>query len=244
MATIAALMITGAAAWAEDAVDRPNGLMWNRTGLPAVFPLLVKTDPGRDYVIVLQEVSDGSHDLAAYARGGETLRVLVPPGTFMVIVQYGEVWQGDDQGFGFGSDAGVMTLPDPLTFRVQGLSQKNGHMIDLRGMIGAENPEVIVEARALCQARSTYRESRIDPLDRSEFDRIWEGRRYTILPDQNTVPTIPPTDFPRLGPREILDRSGRELAYLRFRNQSPPFGIPPTPTTRRTVTHTRSTFCW
>ena len=50
-AMIVALMLAPAAAASGGGADTvatpPAGLMWNRTGLPAVFPLQVKTRRGR-----------------------------------------------------------------------------------------------------------------------------------------------------------------------------------------------------
>lgn len=231
-------------AWADAGSDRPNGLMWNRTGLPAVFPLHVKTDPGRDYVIVLQDTVDGSHDLAAYARGGTVMRVLVPPGTFTIIVQYGQRWKGDRDGFGHGADAGVMVLPDPLSFRVQGLGTKSGHMIDLRGAIDNPAAEVQIEARAICQTRRRVVDATPQRRDRISFDRAWERQRNAILPSQMTAPRLPLPVYPQFGPPDPLDQRGRELAYLRYQNRHPPFGVPPDNLRLSSRLETRLTPCW
>ena len=51
--------------------ERPAGLMWNRTGLPAVFPLQIKTTPGADYLVILSDAETDFDALAAYARGGD-----------------------------------------------------------------------------------------------------------------------------------------------------------------------------
>jgi len=51
--------------------DGPRpGLMWNRTGLPAVFPLQVKTRPGQNYVLLLSDEQTDADALAAYITGG------------------------------------------------------------------------------------------------------------------------------------------------------------------------------
>ena len=65
-------------AWAQ---DRPRaGLMWNRSGLPATFPVVVKTPPGEDYVMFVTRPAGGAAVMAGYARGGDFFRLLVPPG--------------------------------------------------------------------------------------------------------------------------------------------------------------------
>ncbi|QFT58601.1 hypothetical protein FIU94_07135 [Sulfitobacter sp. THAF37] len=124
------------------------GLMWNRSGLPAVFPLQLRTHPGLDYLLMLTPVNEDAAVLAAYARGGEFFRVLVPPGEFEVSIAAGREWQGEKRLF--GPDTRFFNLEAPLTFRVKGLSRRQGHVIDLRRVL--EDPEAIETAsRSLCQ---------------------------------------------------------------------------------------------
>ncbi len=65
-------------------VDVTPGLMWNRSGLPAIFPLQVKTSAGNNYFLTLIDAETGKKTLAAFIIGGEFFKVLVPPGTFVV----------------------------------------------------------------------------------------------------------------------------------------------------------------
>lgn len=155
------LVLTGAsrAGLAEGAQDRPMGLMWNRTGLPAVFPLVVKTLAGRDYYMVLAAEQTGRAALAAYIRGGEFFRVLVPPGTYGLRIFYGNGWQGEDRLFGPGDETRVFDLPESLTFQIRGISRKSGHIVDLRGVIGGGDVLASVGPFALCQRVSQV----IDP---------------------------------------------------------------------------------
>ena len=52
------------------AEDRPRaGLMWNRSGLPATFPLVVKTPAGDDYVLFVADPQDGRLDLLVVPAG-------------------------------------------------------------------------------------------------------------------------------------------------------------------------------
>lgn len=72
-----------------------EGLMWNRTGLPAVFPLQVDTVPGNNYVMRLSDPATGVDLLAAYVIGGKFFRVLVPPRYFQHTL-----WRGRNGGRG------------------------------------------------------------------------------------------------------------------------------------------------
>ncbi len=115
---------------AQDAVERPRaGLMWNRSGLPAVFPLQVRTPAGQDYFLRLINADTADIALAAYIRGGEFFKVLVPPGTYFLRFAYGQDWQGEDRLFGPATD--WYPMAKPLYFGVGGTSQKKGHVLTL-----------------------------------------------------------------------------------------------------------------
>lgn len=135
--------------WAVAAVaETPrHGLMWQRTGLPAVFPLRVRTLPGADYYLTLREAESGADALAAYIEGGRFFRVLVPPGRFEVRFAFGTDWRGEDTLF--GADTEFLALEAPLSFGVQGLARKNGHLIDLRDR--ADSLEARVVPQVDCQ---------------------------------------------------------------------------------------------
>ena len=122
-------LIPFASAMAE---DRPaHGLMWNRTGLPAVFPLQVKTNQGNDFLMTLSDTATGTDALAAFIEGGQFFRVLVPPGTYEVRFEYGGLWNGDENRF---ADPQILELEEPLTFSVQGIGRKTGHLVDLTAL--------------------------------------------------------------------------------------------------------------
>ena len=127
---LCALCLPGVAA--AESVQIEPGLVWNRTGLPAVFPLQVKTDAGQDYFLILRDAATGEDRLAAYVRGGEFFRVLVPPGSFTLHFDYGQNWQGEGARFGAGADAGRIDLPTPQVFETLGAGVKAGHVVDLR----------------------------------------------------------------------------------------------------------------
>jgi hypothetical protein len=122
-----------AAAGSAPHPDPPAGLMWNRSGLPAVFPLVVKTAPGPDYMLTLIDTGTGKPVLAAYIDGGAFFRVLVPPGTFRLRFASGQTWRGEEELFEPGDSTEMFELDTPLTFETRGLGTKAGHIIDLTG---------------------------------------------------------------------------------------------------------------
>ena len=126
------------------------GLVWNRSGLPAVFPLQVKTDEGADYFLILRDAASGEDRLAAWITGGEFFRVLVPPGRFTLHFDYGRDWQGEETRFGAGPDAGRIDLATPLMFETLGAGVKAGHIVDLRGA-GAKPDVAAITGQFICQ---------------------------------------------------------------------------------------------
>jgi hypothetical protein len=127
-----ALLVAWATAVA--AQDRPRpGLMWSRSDLPRVFPLILKTVPGSDVYVTLTPVGAAEPVMAAYARGGVFFRVLVPPGVFDLAFAAGERWRGETALFGPGEATRRFALDEPLDFEVRGLGTKAGHVVDLTG---------------------------------------------------------------------------------------------------------------
>ena len=109
--------------------ERPRaGLMWNRSGLPATLPMLVKTLPGKDYVAYIVDPETDAPVMAGYIHGGRLFRLLVPPGTWMVRFAYGSDWQNEGQLF--GSDTGWTQMDAPLAFGA-GVARRHGHIITL-----------------------------------------------------------------------------------------------------------------
>lgn len=123
-----------------------SGLMWNKTGLPAVFPLQVKTSPGQDFMMTLVDAETHAPALAAFIEGGRFFKVLVPPGEYDVRFATGADWQGEADLFG-KDETTLFVLDTPLQFAVMDFATKLGHSIDLT----ASEDVISVEARFICQ---------------------------------------------------------------------------------------------
>lgn len=154
--SLAVLLLGGVAplarATAGTPAHAPAGLMWNRTDLPAVFPLQVKTPAGNDYMLTLIDADTGDAALAAYIRGGAFFKVLVPPGTFRLRFATGDVWQGEQALFGPGDRTRVFELREPLTFETRGLGVKAGHVVDLTLRVPGQRAAVTVKDQLICQS--------------------------------------------------------------------------------------------
>ncbi|MEP3329722.1 hypothetical protein [Sedimentitalea sp.] len=142
---------------AEIVIEPPappqSGLIWNRTGLPAVFPLQVKTPAGQDYFLTLIDAGTSVEALAAYIHGGSFFKVLVPPGTYILQFSFGDVWQGEERLFGSGVETGSFELQPPLTFYLRGGGTKAGHLVELNRILDDLLVTADVKAQSICQTR-------------------------------------------------------------------------------------------
>lgn len=152
----------------DTVVTPPAGLIWNRSGLPAVFPLQVKTPPGQDHVLTLIEADTGTAALAAFIKGGAFFKVLVPPGTYRLQFAFGDVWQGQADLFGPGGNTRVFELRRPLTFETRGLGVKAGHVVDLSTRRPGEIAGVTLKDQLICQSFRL----RFPPHDISALARV------------------------------------------------------------------------
>ena len=128
------------------------GLMWNRSGLPAVFPLQVKTPPGANYYLTLRHAETGAAALAAFIRGGQFFKVLVPPGTYTLRFASGQVWRGEEHLFGPGDKTRVFDMPDPLTFEIRGYGTKAGHVVTIEADAAGDLAMLRLQGQYICQS--------------------------------------------------------------------------------------------
>ncbi len=178
----------------------PAGLMWNRTGLPLVFPLQVRSAPGNDYVVTLLDTDTGTPLLAAYIRGGSFFSVLVPPGTFDVTFATGVLWRGEDEQFGPGDSTRRFSLPEPLTFGVKGIGTKAGHIVDITGEAQGEVAQATVGAQSICQ-----RLERVQGQQRLQKPDTAQGGFTADDPDLRWDTMVPPTGEDQLA-EDLLQR--------------------------------------
>ncbi|SLN13758.1 hypothetical protein ROA7450_00218 [Roseovarius albus] len=156
------------------------GLMWNRTGLPAVFPLQVKTPAGQDYFLTLIDAESGEDAMAAYIAGGAFFKVLVPPGEFRLKFAAGVDWQGEEFLFGSGANTHVFELNETFTFEIQNLTVKAGHLVNIMEIEPGQAVQSSAKAQLICQTlRRTY-PSRGLPYGKDRFVPQ-TGNRHGII---------------------------------------------------------------
>ncbi len=170
------LALPALSAFAE---ERPQGLLWNRSGLPATIPLHIKTKIGADHILLLHDTSTGEAVLAAYIRGGAFFRVLVPPGRFDLSFGSGEIWRGEADGF--GPETQWFVLEPALEFQ-SSAARREGHLIDLRDIT-----QVAIRGFADCQRweldPDSLRLPKLEyptPHDRPQRSESWQAPQYTV----------------------------------------------------------------
>lgn len=161
-----ALLLSLAVALPGLAQERPRaGLMWNRSGLPATLPLVVKTFPGKDYLIQIAETDSDQAVMTGYIHGGKTFRLLVPPGRWAIRFAHGRDWQGEDKLFG---DATEWTyMPEPLEFGA-GMTRRRGHVITL------------IERNGKMRVAGIRRQDQCQMASLNRILRGWEGANREI----------------------------------------------------------------
>jgi hypothetical protein len=167
---VGCLVLAGAAV----ASERPQGLMWNRTGLPATIPLQIKTVAGADYLLRLKPYEEIDFVFAAYIRGGDFFRVLVPPGRFDLVFASGADWQGE--AVLFGADTAEFLLDPPLVFKATA-TRREGYLIDLR-----DPQQITLRSLATCDRRAVDPDSLRSPT--SSEDRVIAAPERTTLPER------------------------------------------------------------
>ncbi len=106
------------------------GILWVRTNRPRVAPFEVVTRAGDDYYIKLVDAYSDNDVVGMFVRGGETLEVLVPLGSYRMRYAYGDVWRGERQHFGPGEMTQFSEVDETLRF-VETTYAYEGHTIEL-----------------------------------------------------------------------------------------------------------------
>ncbi len=208
------------------------GLLWNRTGLPAVFPLQIRTNPGFDYLVTLRDADTDVAALAAYIEGGKFFQVLVPPGRFALEFAAGAQWQNEATLFGSGDATHRFNLAEPLTFAVRGVAIKAGHLVDLTRIdLWSNAPRLtensIISPSDICQTLARDTQKRVlapHQPDQQSSGRLAEPNVLSALPQRSPDPEVSTFDQTYQNPANLPE-------YLRpgskgKATKSPRFGQP------------------
>lgn len=83
-------------------VPRPASGLYSQNlyGQPAIAPLEIRSQSGSDYFVKVTNQYTGEDVSTIYIRGGDTISIEVPLGTYEIKYASGETWYGDQKLFG------------------------------------------------------------------------------------------------------------------------------------------------
>lgn len=112
-------------------VEKPfpmHGTIRINTQQPCIAPFKIETPSGQNYIVKLITTSSGRPIVTCYIKGGKTLDIKVPLGTYIMKYATGYAWYGEKLKFGPNTIAKKMDTE--LTFYVDG-NYVTGHTISL-----------------------------------------------------------------------------------------------------------------
>jgi hypothetical protein len=116
-------------------VFQAPGVIWNRTGLKGSAPFQIKTSPGADYFIKLVDYQTGADAVGIFVKGGQTLEVQIPPGTYRMRYASGQTWRGTSHLFGPGQHTSYSQSSSRFEF-----TQYDGYTVELIRQTGGNMP--------------------------------------------------------------------------------------------------------
>lgn len=115
------------------------GIQWNETGKPPLAEFRVMSNPGSNYLIKLEDVRSPARSVGIYVKGGESLDVAVPSGTYKLIIASGKSWRGREHLFGPRGLTAVSQGRTLIELETYGM-RATGGMLDLRGRMDGNFP--------------------------------------------------------------------------------------------------------
>jgi len=116
-------------------VFQAPGIIWNRTGLNGSAPFQITTSSGADYFIKLVDYQTGTDAVGIFVKGGQTLEVQIPPGTYRMRYASGQTWRGTSHLFGPGQHTSYSQSSSRFEF-----TRYDGYTVELIRQTGGNMP--------------------------------------------------------------------------------------------------------
>lgn len=85
----------------QPALNPPlSGTIQKHVSSPGVAPLEIKTSVGSNYLVKLENATTGTKIIDVFIRGGSTIELMVPLGTYRLKYAAGQTWYGYEHYFG------------------------------------------------------------------------------------------------------------------------------------------------
>ncbi|MEN6328645.1 MAG: hypothetical protein ABFD18_20860, partial [Syntrophomonas sp.] len=115
----------------------PNAETCYYKNTQAIAPFSIHTEPDVNYFVKLVDIDTGNTALTVFVRGGQTVDIKVPLGTYEFRYATGKNWYGEDHLFGSGTT--YMRAEKRLSFYRNG-QQIMGHTVKLIKQIDGNLP--------------------------------------------------------------------------------------------------------
>lgn len=114
-----------------DPAPRPSTGVYDESfgGQEAIAPLEIRTEPGVDYYVKLEDTANRDHTMTMYIHGGDTVSVKVPLGSYLIKYTSGDTWYGEQNEVFFGEES-FFQADETFTFTDTG-NQVSGYTITL-----------------------------------------------------------------------------------------------------------------
>lgn len=95
-----------------------TGFVKRHTNKSAEAPLQIKTSSGANYLVRLEDLASGKNAMEVFVRGGTTVEVKVPLGTYQLKYASGQNWYGTTHRF--GPETAYNKADTPFRFHIEG----------------------------------------------------------------------------------------------------------------------------
>ena len=95
-----------------------NGAIRNHTSVGRLAPLEIKTSLGSNYLVKLEDVSSEQNVIDVFVHGGNTVKIKVPLGSYLIKYASGEIWYGYQ--YNFGPEGSYNKADQVFHFRYEG----------------------------------------------------------------------------------------------------------------------------
>ncbi len=108
----------------------PSGEVRAIKNISRVAPLEIRTSPGKNYLVKLSYVNSRETVISVFVRGGDTVKIKAPLGTYTLKYASGDTWYGYKNNIWFGPSTTYTKADESLIFTSTG-NGYYGHTVTL-----------------------------------------------------------------------------------------------------------------
>ena len=151
----------------------PSGRAIAKANFELIAPFEIKSSTGANYLVKLVDTSTGDDVLTTFVRGGETVDINAPLGTYYVKYASGKNWYGDD--YLFGPDTQCAKTKETFTFSREIDAQSERQLILLNRELAISDSDFksFLISKGLGQKMASYMFDQMNPTTKEKgLDRL------------------------------------------------------------------------